>query len=322
MITLLGIKNKQKPMEIGIADVKSFLRDRENLLWVDIEKPTKEDFQTIQDIFDFHPLCIETCKRFSQMPKVDDYGDYIFLVMHRISFDKKTGTIGLNELDMFLGKNYLVTIHMFESDVIHELREKIDTHTHLSSEGIDFLMYTIINDVIDKYFPVVDALDDLIDELEGLVIKNKAGHRIAYRAIRIRRNIAELKKITGPQREVIGRLARHENKLISERTAIYFRDVYDNIIRIYSMLETHRDLIASTFEAYLSLTNNRMNQVMKQLTLIATIFLPLTFITGIYGMNFQSMPELASPLGYPAALSLMLIIGLGFYVYFRRKGWV
>lgn len=237
---------------------------------------------------------------------------------------------------MYLGRNYLITLHKDESPTVKSVKEKVQNDPKFMARGADFLLHAVIDGIVDKYVSFTDRWDDVIEKVEEDVIAGKKEGALE-KIMNLKRKNSELRRSIAPQREVINRLSRRDSPLISERASIYFRDVYDHIMRVYNILESQRDLISGIFEAYLAIVSNemtevsnRMNEVMKKLTIVATIFIPLTFVAGIYGMNFfggdgpnpLNMPELYHPHGHVSVLLIMLFIGVLMLIYFRRKGWL
>ncbi len=331
-MTSLAFKGSKKLIkDMPTGRFRGFLKDRRNILWLDIKEPGERDFDLMANVFDFHPLSIEDAKNPQELPKIDEFNKYILVVFHRIAYNLKTGKIEPKEIDIFLGRNFIVSVHSNSSHGIEGVMENMEKKPHIMALGPDIILHRIIDYFIDQYFPLIRYFDEKIDELEDQIIKGRMGktQEILKKMMKLKRDVLEIKQSIGPQRVMINRLSKGGMPFITERGSIYFRDVYDHILRFYTELETYRDLIASTFEAYLSVVSNkmteasnRMNEVMKTLTIIATVFMPLTFIVGLYGMNFRFMPELYWEHGYYAALVGMLVIAMAMVVFFRRRGWV
>ncbi len=304
-------------------EIEKASRRGEGVLWVDVQAPTEEEFEMLSRVFGFHPLSIEDCRTYSELPKVDVFSEHLFVVTHYVAGrpdDAADGRLSLAELDMFIGRTFVVTVHMQPADMVDDCMKRFRDHADVPSMGPDFLAYAIIDALVDSFFPLVDRWDDRLDEIEeGLLM----GHtrNVLKRLTTMRRNILRARKSVAPTREVVGSLARRDVGFISEQAAWYFRDVSDHLLRVHGMLDTARDAVASLFQLYLSMSSRRANLVMQRLTIVATIFLPLTFIAGVYGMNFKYMPEIHWRYGYLMAWVVMLMVGGGFLVYFRRKGW-
>jgi magnesium transporter len=273
-------------------------------------------------------LAIEDCQSYSELPKIDEYENHIFIVIHSITDINHDGRLEVSELDIFCGKNYIVTVHSNTVKAINLTKEKYNKNHILLSRGNDFLLHTLLDVMVDNYFSLLDYWDERTEDIERRILSNDITG-ILEEIIFIRRSITELRKSIAPQREVINKLAKRDFPYISKEAGLYFRDIYDHILRVYEMLETYRDMINSAFESYLSIFSNRlsemsnnMNKVMQKLTIIATIFMPLTFIAGIYGMNFHIMPEIPWKYGYVYFWSLVVLIAIIMFFYFKKQKWL
>lgn len=322
MIRILAFRNDENIVkDIKTSDIRKFLSNRKNLLWIDLESPGHRDFDVLKEVFDFHPLALEDSQQPSELPKIDQFDDHVFIVFHKLGYNAEEKEAEMKEYNIFLGKNFIVTVHYFESEDVNNIMELYRRKPNLFAKGCDFVLHRIIDSTVDKYLPMVNQWDNRLDDLEDRVIEGNK-ENVMEEILAIKRDIAELKKSVAPQREVINRLTRKDFRFISEKAKVYFTDIYDHINRVYSILEMDRELTAGIFDAYLSMTSHRMNEVMKALTIIATIFIPLTFITGIYGMNFSNMPEIEWTWGYPFSWAVMIAISLIMLAYFKKKEWV
>lgn len=298
---------------------KDFKRNKiKGNIWIDIIDPNKEDMEFLKKHFDFHKLALEDCLHSIQRPKLDDYNSFYFIVTHSIEFEnEKLRSI---ELDFFLGKNFLVTSHFEDMECVEEAKKRLEKRVDIGKSS-DFLLYTILDILVDELFPLVDKIDDEIDSLEKRILKRPT-QELINKMFHLKRNSLLFRRVVAPQRDVVALFAKRDSSLIPQEHTIYFMDIYDHLYRICETIDTFRDMIASMMESYLTVISNRMNEIMKTLTIIATIVLPLTLITGIYGMNFAFMPELQWEYGYPAALLLMAIIAAIMLIYFRTKKWI
>lgn len=304
-----------------IGALPGLLKEETESVWVDLETPTEEENQILSAIFNFHPLAIEDCIAESHLPKLDDFVDYLFLVLHGARRGDVSGTFKTVELNFFLGKRYLVTYHQQLSRSINRTKERCLKNSLAMSRGMDFLLYEILDGTVDNYFPILDDFDEVVNELEHEVIHNPSKETL-NRIFSLKRDGMALRRVTGPQREILNRLSRDPFAVINKRTAIYFRDVYDHLVRISELAESYKDLTTGLLEAYLSVVSNRLNEIMKVLTVFTAVMMPLTVITGLYGMNFKYMPELDWPYGYHMTIGIMaavIIVMLGF---FRWKKWL
>jgi magnesium transporter len=288
-------------------------------VWIDVSQPTLDELLTLQKLFGFHDLAIEECQDQLSKPGLTDYETHCFLVIHLLS-----STIEFEpdviEMNAFLGPDFLVTVHHHPVRVLTPLKEHCLKQNAMLGRGADFVLYSIMDDLTDEYFQILNQLDDEIDELEDQVITEPTPNTL-NRIFLLKRQLAHLRRVAIPQREMFALLNNREFPYIKPRTIIYFRDVYDHLIRVYELIDSLRELLSGALDAYLSQTSNRLNNVMKTLTMIATIFMPMTLISSIYGMNFKHMPELLNPWGYPFALGLMGTVGVGMLPLFKKRKW-
>lgn len=291
-----------------------------NIVWVDVADPTSEDFDELAKEFGFHALSIEDCRNEHQRPKVEEYQGYYFIVLYEAQLVLGR-RLELRELNIFLGKNFLVTVHS-QPIVAIEVAERLWREwSDLAERGTGLLAYLLIDSIVDDYMPLLDALSDRMDELEDQIFvdfKVEALEEI----FRIKKELLFLRRSVTPLRDVFNTLLRREQQIFSRETHVYFQDVFDHLIRVADTIDTLRELLGATMDAYLSVSGNRMNMVMKRLTSISTILMSVTLIAGIYGMNFDFMPELKWRFGYIGALGSMLAIGVAIYLYFRRIKWL
>jgi len=298
-------------------------KDKSTVTWINIDGV--HEMKVIEEIgkhFNLHPLILEDIVDTDQRPKIKDYGDYIFIILKMLYGDKKGNAIKVEQVSLILGKNYIISFQEREGDVFNFIRERIRNDIgRIRKLGADYLAYSLIDAIVDNYFTIIEKLDEEIENLEDKVISRPkpANLRVIHK---LRRDLIFLRKSVWPLREVISILQRGESSLILESTNVYLRDVYDHTIQVMDTVETLRDIISGMLDIYLSSASNRMNEIMKVLTIIATIFIPLTFITGIYGMNFKNIPEIKWVWGYPIVLLGMLIIGIVMVIYFKRKKWM
>jgi len=291
------------------------------MLWVDIKGFDEEVVGELGRIFGFHPLAIEDCIGASQRPKIDSYDGYIFVILHAAQLKPKKFGIATIELNSFIGRDYVVTVHETAIPSIDAIKERCRKNPALIRKGPSDLFYSIVDAMVDNYFPILDKLDKKIDSVEQGIFDNP-GRGLLNSLFSIKNDILALRRIIGPQRETINFLAKGEYPIISQELALYYRDVSDQLARIIDLLETYRDILSSAMDGYMTSISNRTNEVMKILTIIATIVMPLTLITGIYGMNFKHMPELQSQYGYYATLFVMFAIAAGMLIFFNRKKWL
>ena len=291
-------------------------------LWVELQQKDHTCDILLGETLALHPLTIEDIWATRSQPKLEDYDDYLYLIIHGIA-GTKAGELDLIELDLVLGPSYVITHD--PQNLVDAVRSEIDRAPRLLEKGPAWLMHAILDHAIDHYLPVIDDLDRQVEQLENDVLR-KAGTRqgppILRKILRFKRMLLGLRRMSIHQREILLRLSRGEFDEIPREIAPFYRDVYDHFLRVNDLVESYRDLVTSALEAYLSVQSNRMNEIMKTLTLISTVMLPITFIAGVYGMNFKFMPELDVHWGYPGALALMAIVAFGTLFWFRGKGWI
>ncbi len=298
-------------------------KDKPTVTWINIDGIHNLGIiEAIGKHFGLHPLVLEDIVNTGQRPKMEDFGDYIFVVLKMIYYDEKEDEIKTKQVSLIISKNFVISFQERKGDVFNPIRERIGgSKGRIRKMGADYLAYALIDSVIDNYFVILEKVGEKLEGMEEDLVTNPTPETL--QAIHsLKREMIFLRKSVWPLREVIGGLERGESKLVQESTQIYFRDVYDHTIQVMDAIETSRDMLSGMLDIYLSSVSNRMNEVMKVLTITATIFIPLTFIAGIYGMNFQYMPELGWHWGYFAGLLVMGIIGISMLVYFKRKKWL
>jgi len=298
-------------------------KDKTTVTWINIDGI--HDIKIIEKIgrhFDLHPLILEDIVNTGQRPKIEDFEDYIFIVLKMLYYNEKEDEIQAEQVSLILGSNFVISFQEREGDVFNPIRERIRSGKgRIRKMGADYLTYALIDTIVDSYFIILEKLEEKIESMEEELVTNPTPETL--QAIHhLKREMIFLRKSVWPLREVVSLLERGESVLIHESTRIYLRDVYDHTIQVIDTIETSRDMLSGMLDIYLSSISNRMNQVMKVLTIIATLFIPLTFIVGIYGMNFGYMPELESPWGYPVVLLVMAGISILMLVYFKRKKWL
>jgi len=279
-------------------------------------------WEAIAAQFGLHPLILEAISHQQQRPKLEDYDKYLFIVVKMLSYGEKSQRTEAEQLSIVLAGNVVITFQDRPGDVFEELREALETGKGRARKmGSDYLVYSLLDAVVDNYFTVCEKVGEKIEPLQEALIA--APSPKALREIqRLRREIIFVRRSVWPLREVIGGIEKTESRFFAEATQLYMRDLYDHTIQIMDTIETFRDTLSSTVDIYLSSVSNRLNEIMKVLTIIATIFIPLTFITSFYGMNFRYMPELSWRWGYPGVLLVMLVMAVGMLAYFRKRRWM
>ena len=300
---------------------RCFNEAHESGFWLDIEAPDEADFDLLQNVFKFHPLTIEDIQHQDQRPKVDEYPDYNFSVLFVAEWTG--GDIALREHHLFIGANYLITVHNEPSAQLKSLQERIHKSPELTHGRPAFLTYMVIDGLVDANFPVLDKLDDEVDALED-EITDKATQEQLTRIYHMKHTVIELRRFLGAQRDVFQALITHGIHLQQQDMTLYYRDVYDHIVRQYETVDSLRDLLTGAMDVYLSTVSNRLNQTTKALTVIASLFLPLSFLTGFYGMNFVYLTQvLETPYAaFAVGVATMLgAVAIQLWL-FKRRGWL
>ncbi len=254
------------------------------------------------------------------MPKIDNWGDYAYAVLHAVTFDAEQVALEVHELDVFLGHNYLVTHHTQALEVLNRVWSSVKADHRRLERGPDFVLYDVLDLLTADYMPVIDAIDETVDQLEDAIFRQPA-QPLLNTLFTIKRVAIQMRRIIGPQREVLNRLARDDYAMIDAKDRIYFRDVYDHLVRLADINEGLRDLIGGTLDTYLSVTSNRTNEIMKVLTIISALFMPIAFLSGFFGMNFLGIP-FDNPWLLGAALAVMIIVPVTMLMWFKRQGWM
>jgi magnesium transporter len=315
--------------DVELHDFKTALHDSGGLLWVDFQgNPPEEDEPILREVFGFHPLAIDDALRESHVPKIDDWGEYLYIVLHTVVFNRNPEEgdhLDTLELDIFLGKNYLVTHHDSPIDAIEhawDLTRRDDRHLR---QGSDHLLYRIADDVVANYMPVVEAIDEAIDTAEDQIFDRPDPNTLEH-IFMLKRSTLHLRRVIGPQREVLNKLARDDYQVIDAKARVYFRDVYDHLVRLHDISESIRDLVSGALDTYLSVINNRMNDIMKTLTVITTMFMPISFIASFFGMNFFSpvapLDIWTGEAAFIITMAIIILTPVAFFLWIRRRGWM
>lgn len=306
--------------------LKQALEERHGLLWVDFcGEPDETCEPILRDLFGFHPLAVEDALQQTNLPKVDDWGEYLYIVIDSLDFSPQEGALRQVELDVFLGAHYLVTHHDEPIPALERAWESCQRDVRHTQDGADHLLYRIVDYVVAAYMPIIEQMDREIDEIEDRLFVSPSSDTVE-RLFALKRALLTMRRTLTPQREVLNKLARDDYRVIDRRDRIFFRDVYDALVRLHDLNESMRDLVGGALDTYLSVINNRMNDVMKTLTVITTLFMPISFITGFFGMNFfEPVAQLFGWTGktvLAATLALMLAVPVTMFLWMRRKGWV
>jgi magnesium transporter len=298
------------------------------LLWLDFSGEPPEVCLPILQEFGFHPLAIDDALQETHAPKLDDWGDYLYIVLNYMHLDRPAAEAGdtqVDEVDIFLGPNYLITHHDRPTPAIDETWAACGRDPRNIQQGADHLLYKLTDNLVAGYMPIVEKIDDAIDQLEDRIF-DRPEARTLERLFALKRVLLAMRRILLPQREVLNKLARDDYRMIDVKDRVFFRDIYDHLVRLHDLNESLRDLVGGALDTYLSVINNRMNEIMKTLTLITTLFMPISFVTGFFGMNFfEPVARLAgwtSWEAFLATLGIFVLLPIGMYLWMRRRTWV
>ena len=318
-----------KAVEEGFSadELPQLLADKTNVIWVDLMGETPEQVEQAVDIlsnvFKFHHLTVEDSVETRNQPKIEAFPDYLYFIVHGVKPDETSSfNFATKELDGYLGDNFVVTFHKERFRSIKIVKQQLRTSTFACQRGAPYVLHQILDQLVDLYMPIVDDFDDTINELEERVLRMRGGNAILRELMKLRRSVARLRRISARQLDLLYRIAHGEFPQIPENHLPFFRDVHDHLQRISDLAENYRDLVGGLFDIHFSVVATKTNDVMKTLAVVSAIILPLSLIAGIYGMNFENMPELKSRNGYFLTLVVMALVTLGLLVYFWRRGWI
>ena len=305
-----------------LTEIDGLRAQPDTLVWLDIASPTADDLALLRDEFDLHPLALEDLEKRRQRPKVDAYDEQQMIVSYEVlPATEADREFDLGELHLFAGPGYLVSVRWQESPAMGDVTARFQQRPDAVGRTPGALLYTVLDAVVDGYFPLIDRLSDRIEDLEDRILDGSQTRGTLRAILDLKRELLELRRTLSPQRDVANALLRRDLPLVDDASAPYFQDLYDHLVRVLDQLDLQRDLLASALDANMSVTSNNLNAVMKRLTAFTVILMVPTLIAGIYGMNFDFMPELSSPLGYPFALGVMAVAMIGAAVFFKRNDW-
>jgi magnesium transporter len=312
----------QETILLNIEDAINY-KETDSVTWINVDglKYTRE-IENIGQQYNLHPLVLEDIVNTTQRPKIDEYEDYLFVVLKMLYYDKEENII-IEQVSMVLGKNYVLTFQEAEGDVFGTIRERLRlANGRIRGLKSDYLLYALIDAVVDNYFSIIETLGNKIEDLETDLFAGNSRENINIEVQQLKREILKVRRAIFPLREIINRIEKGEHPLIHKRTITYYRDIYDHLIQVSENIDIYREMIWSLMDMYMTTISNKMNEVMKVLTIISTIFIPLTFLAGIYGMNFEFIPELKYRYGYFVLLGVMLLLFIGLLFYFKRRKWL
>ena len=306
--------------EVTAEDISDLRTHPDLTLWFDITGPTAEDFHKLREEFGFHPLAIEDASRHHQRPKVDSYDNYYFVVFYCMEMDEQYH-FSTSPMYMFIGPNYLVTVHEEPINQIQETVRRWQSPESPLGQDVGSLVYALLDAIVDDYFPVMDRIADRVEDLEEMIF-GKFDDTALESIFQLKKDLLQIRRVVTPERDVLNVMLRRDIRVFDENDVTYLQDVYDHIIRVVDAIDTYRDLLASSLDTFLSVQSNQLNQVVKALTITSIVLMSVAIVAGIYGMNFDYMPELHWRYGYLWALGLMVAIAVGVIAFFRRIKWL
>jgi magnesium transporter len=317
------------------TQISDLLASPGHYLWLDLTNPSREELRLIAEEFSLHPLAVEDAAEQSQRPKIEQYDGFYLMVIFAITTDAGpaaddfAGTrVRLHEIDLFIGERFLISVHEEPFPLFEALADRWRHNRRVLDEGIGVLVYTLLDAVVDAYFPILDGIVDRIESLEEALFAGSEPRRGATESVdvrelfRVKKDLLQMRRVVAPERDSLLVLTRQEARLFDRRIALYFQDVYDHVLRLTDTIDTYQDLLTNALDSYLAIVSNNLNQVMKTLTALTVILMVPTLIAGVYGMNFEQMPELGWTFGYPLALGMMGLTAGGLFIFFRRRGWI
>jgi magnesium transporter len=307
--------------DLPLDRVSDVLAAEGTLLWVDVIAPSGDDLELIEEEFGFHNLAIEDASLIHERPKVDQYDDFLLIIFYAMSHDESVSGISLQQLSIFAGANFVVTLHGAELPILEAISDRWQlNHDRIKNHAAGLLVYSILDALVDEYLPVADRISDRIDQIEESIF-GRFDATAQQEIFRLKRDLINIRKVLTPERDVLNVLMRRDTPVYNDETVRYFQDIYDHLLRVLDSVDTYRDLLSSALDSHLSVLSNRMNKVMKTLTASSIILMSMTLVAGIYGMNFVHMPELEWVAGYPFALGLMVAIGVSLGALFKQIDW-
>jgi magnesium transporter len=322
IVNCAAYSHGRRTSDIQIEDISEVLKVPEGFVWIGLHEPGEELLKQIKEEFQLHELAIEDAHRAHQRPKLETYGDSLFIVLRTVHINPSNHQIEFGETHFFLGKNFIISIRHGSSRSYSDVRSRCETTPHLLRKGPGFALYAVMDSIVDQYFPVVDTLAEDLEAVEENIFGQQSSRETTAQIYHLKRQLVDVKRAVSPLIDICNRLMRFDIDLIPEDTHPYFRDIYDHAIRINEMVDSGRELLATALEANFSLVSISQAEVQKRFAGWAAIIAVPTMIAGIYGMNFQFMPELNSRYGYPAVLGIIIITCGVMYRVFKRSGWL
>ena len=317
--------NKDYLDEKQLKDIEEAFtyENKETITWINVNGLNHvNEIEKLGKDFELHPLILEDIANTKQRPKLEEHEEYIFVVLKMLYFDQEQN-LKFENISFIQGSNYVLSFQEADGDVFDSVRERLrNSKGRVRSQGADYLLYALMDAIVDNYFNLMEVMGEKIEELEENLFEEKPNNDLIQEIHSLKREILKIRRAVYPLREVVNRMDKVEASLVTEKTQLYLRDLYDHVIQVSESIDIQRELIWSLMDMYMTTISNRMNEVMKVLTIMATIFIPLTFIAGVYGMNFENIPELKFQYGYFVLWGIMVVVFLGMLYYFKRREWL
>jgi len=323
IVTCAAYAGGRRIADLDLEDVSEWIKKDGVFVWIGLHEPSEEILELLQEEFGLHELAVEDAHAAHQRPKLEEYGSGLFIVLRTASWNAEQRSVELGETHLFVGPRYGVSVRHGSQAGYADVRARAESTPHLLAHGPGFVLYALMDTIVDRYFPVVDALEEELDEIEDVIFDGRPTRDVTERIYDLKRSLVRLKRAVSPLIDVCNRLVRYDQTaIVSDDCRPYFRDVYDHVVRINETVDNLREILGSALEANLSLVGIRQNEIMKTLAGWAAILGVVTVMAGVWGMNFEFMPELHSRLGYPLALGAMTAVGLGLYWRLKHTGWL
>ena len=327
MRILIAKNNQEMTESTNLEEVGRLIDEKDTLIWVDLFRDSADESRKVlTEIFKFHTLSVDDALVEMHIPKIDDWGDYLYMSVIAVNPEQRLDDIDKSiELDIFVGKNYIVTYHQQELNSVDLVWKNILRNESNLQRGSKYIIYQIIDELANEYMKMVENLDMDVEEIEDIVIE-KPDKKLLAEIFSIKRSLLNLRRIIAPQREVLNKLSRGDFEIVTQKERMYFRDVYDHLVRVHEIIESLRDMVSGTLDTYLSVVNNQLSNIMKTLTIITTLFMPLSFLTGFFGMNFfaasNQLNQWTGVVSFGVVMAVMIGLPLGMFLWMRRRDWM
>ena len=320
MIKVRVYREGEELTTVPVADLSEVRKEPDVLIWVDVVTPAEDELEAMGEEFELHPLVLETWRGHGRRPRVEQFQDYVSIVCYTVERASAEPPAELHEVDLVSGRNFLVTVHKGRPVDAEAVAARIRAHPELADQGGGFLLYVVLDELVDAFFPALDAIGERVEDLEEAVFQGRS--QVQSDLFGLRRDMVAVRRVAGPMRDAMQVLLRRDLGLYGEEARRYLQDIYDHLIRVVETVEDYQDLASGALDANLAVVSNQVAEVARALGAYAAIFAVVTMIAGVYGMNFVHMPELRWRFGYPWALGLMVLSGVGLWFFFKRRKWL